>query len=80
MMIRGWERKRERFLLRSASSRFYLLTCALSDLPRRTSVEVVASGMHSWGSRGRRFKSGRPDDFRTLVPRIGNETAMIVPT
>jgi len=24
-------------------------------------MEATASGMHSWGSRGRRFKSGRPD-------------------
>jgi hypothetical protein len=23
--------------------------------------------MHSWGSRGRRFKSGRPDGFRTAL-------------
>jgi len=24
-------------------------------------MEATASGMHYWGSRGRRFKSGRPD-------------------
>jgi hypothetical protein len=28
-----------------------------------------------WGSRGRRFKSGRPDEFiERLYPEIGNET------
>jgi hypothetical protein len=37
--------------------------------------------MHSWGSRGRRFKSGRPDwFFEHLYPELGTKTAMIVPT
>ena len=34
-----------------------------------------------WGSRGRRFKSGRPDGFfERLYPKLGTKSAMIVPT
>jgi hypothetical protein len=55
------ERKWERVLLTSALIRFAALACAPLDLRRRALVEATASSMHSWGSRGRRFKSGRPD-------------------
>jgi hypothetical protein len=34
-----------------------------------------------WGSRGRRFKSGRPDGFfERLYPEMGTKPAMIIPT
>src|SRR5215469_14081973 len=59
--IRDGERKRERVLLTSALICCGALACARPDLRRRTFIEATASGMHSWGSRGRRFKSGRPD-------------------
>ena len=38
-----------------------LLACARLDLRKRRNSLVAPLGMHSWGSRGRRFKSGRPD-------------------
>jgi hypothetical protein len=37
------------------------LTCARVHLRKYEPDLVVAIGMHGWGSRGRRFKSGRPD-------------------
>ncbi len=41
--------------------------CA-ADLRRRTYAGHVGSGVHSWGSRGRRFKSGRPDAGERPIP------------
>ena len=38
-----------------------LLLCVLPHLRRYEDVLVAGTWMHSWGSRGRRFKSGRPD-------------------
>ena len=38
-----------------------LLACASFHLRKHESVPVARLWMHSWGSRGRRFKSGRPD-------------------
>jgi hypothetical protein len=60
-VMKGWERKWERALLRKARDCSGLLMPATSELGKCGAVQVVASVLHSWGSRGRRFKSGRPD-------------------
>ena len=66
--------KWERVLLTSALICFGVLGCGRLDLPRWLSTEVTASRMHSWGSRGRRFKSGRPDRFfERLYPESGTK-------
>jgi hypothetical protein len=44
------------------------LTCAWVHLRKYGPDLVVAMGIHGWGSRGRRFKSGRPDAGQRLVP------------
>jgi hypothetical protein len=62
-----WERRWERLLLGGALNRFGVLPCAPSNLRRWMSVEAAALRMHSWGSRGRRFKSGRPDNFSNTL-------------
>jgi hypothetical protein len=50
-------------------------------LRKHVSDLVVGIGMHGWGSRGRRFKSGCPDGFfERLCPKLGTKSAMIVPT
>jgi hypothetical protein len=75
----GWERRWERVLLRSALPCFKPLPHAPLDLRRLTSMQATAFGRHSWGSRGRRFKSGRPDRFfEHLYPELETKTAMIV--
>ena len=44
------------------------------DLGEDAFLQIAAFGKHSWGSRGRRFKSGRPDwsepnfEFRSQAP------------
>src|SRR5579859_42489 len=46
------------------SARSAALVCSLVrglQLRKQGSSLVATIGMHSWGSRGRRFKSGRPD-------------------
>jgi hypothetical protein len=45
----------------SALCRSGLLTCARLQLRKHGSRLVAGIGMHSWGSRGRRFMSDRPD-------------------
>ena len=45
----------------SALCRSVLLTCARLHLQKHGDDLVAGIGMLSWGSRGRRFKSGRPD-------------------
>jgi hypothetical protein len=51
------------------------------DLRDRNNDLVVGIGVHGWGSRGRRFKSSRPDGFfERLYPKLGTKSAMIVPT
>jgi hypothetical protein len=56
-----WEREWEHGPLRPARSCFVPLMRAQYDLHIQGSVQVMNSEMHSWRSRGRRFKSGRPD-------------------
>jgi hypothetical protein len=56
-----WERIWERVLLRGALPCFTPLPMRPFDLRGGTSMQATAFGIHSWGSRGRRFKSGRPD-------------------
>jgi len=56
------------------------LTCARVHLRKYGPDLVVAIGTHGWGSRGRRFKSGRPDWFyEHLIDQLGTKPAMIVP-
>jgi hypothetical protein len=50
-----------------------LLTCARRDLRDRDSDLVVGIGMHGWGSRGRRFKSGRPDAAQSPLITVNTE-------
>ena len=45
----------------SALCRSVLLTCAWLHLQEHGHDLVAGMWMHSWGSRGRRLKSGRPD-------------------
>src|ERR1039458_5608524 len=40
-----------------------LLACAPLHLQKHSGVLVARIRMHAWGSRGRGFKSRRPDDF-----------------
>ena len=40
---------------------FVPLTCAPLHLQKHSGVLAAEMRMHAWGSRGRRFKSGRPD-------------------
>jgi hypothetical protein len=55
-------------LLRGALIRSGALACAHPDLRRPTCGQAIGSRMHSWGSRGRRFKSGRPDAGESPIP------------
>jgi hypothetical protein len=64
----GWERKWERALLSMAQHRSDLLTPAPPEPCKRGFGQAVVSVLHSWGSRGRRFKSGRPDAGQMLAP------------
>ena len=65
----------------SALCRSVLLTCARPSPAETRSALVAGMWIHSWGSRGRRFKSGRPDwFFERLYPEMGTKSAMIVPT
>jgi|SRR5215468_439065 len=49
--------------------------------PRMLADQAEHPRPTSWGSRGRRFKSGRPDGFfERLYPEVGTKTAMIIPT
>jgi hypothetical protein len=48
------------------------LTCARVHLWKYGPDPVVAIGMHGWGSRGGRFKSGRPDAGQELDPDLGS--------
>jgi hypothetical protein len=44
------------------------------DLGQDAFPQAAAFGIHSWGSRGRRFKSGRPDGFfERLYPELGTK-------
>src|SRR5436190_1073466 len=54
-----WERKWERVPLCIARNCSGPLTTAPPELGKRGELQVVVSVLHSWGSRGRRFKSGR---------------------
>jgi hypothetical protein len=74
----GWERKWEHALLRIARDCSGLLMPATSELGKCGVVQVVASVLHSWGSRGRRFKSGRPDGFSNALGPTGNQVGMIM--
>jgi len=62
-MIMKWERKWERALLPIAQHCSSSLTTATSELGKRRTLQVAVSVLHSWGSRGRGFKSRRPDGF-----------------
>jgi hypothetical protein len=62
----------EPLALRTARSGSRLLTCASLHLRKRISMRVRVTCMHSWGSRGRGFKSRRPDGFSNICRiRIG---------
>jgi hypothetical protein len=58
----GWlGTKWESLALSRALHGSVLLACARCHLREHGSSLVAGMGMLSWGSRGRRFKSGRPD-------------------
>ena len=65
----------------TAPGGFVPLTCAPLHLQKHSGVLAAEKRVHAWGSRGRRFKSGRPDwFFEHLLPESGTKPAMIVPT
>jgi hypothetical protein len=67
--------------LAGALCRSVLLTCARLHLQEHGHNLVAEMWMLSWGSRGRRFKSGRPDwFFERLYPEMGTKPAMIIPS
>ena len=77
----GWERggNHGRSPVRSAA----LFCSPVRGLHLRKHGNALVAGMRmlSWGSRGRRFKSGRPDwFFERLYPEMGTKPAMIIPT
>ena len=77
----GWERSGNhgRSHVRSAA----LFCSPVRGLHLRKHGNDLVAGLWilSWGSRGRRFKSGRPDwFFEHLYPEMGTKPAMIIPT
>ena len=71
----SWERSgnRGRSQVRSAA-----LFCSLVrglHLRKHENALVAGMGMHSWGSRGRRFKSGRPDAVHSPLIMVNAEVS-----
>ena len=59
----------------TAPYRSVLLTCARHDQRNYDSDLVVGIGMHGWGSRGRRFKSGRPGATQSPLITVNAEVS-----
>ena len=77
----GWERSGNHGRSQMRSAALFCSPVRVLHLRKYGHALVAGMWMHSWGSRGRRFKSGRPDGFfERLYPKLGTKQAMIVPT
>jgi len=65
----GWERSGNHGRSSVRSAALFCSPVRGLQLRKHESAQVAGIGMHSWGSRRRRFKSGRPDQEVQVIRR-----------